>query len=125
MLINTIYPVILNNEFYTKENTLKNIKKYKYYIMFIKALKMKNIKEYTTFYDIYKGFNTNNKYDLFQLDEEGEKYDFLPIIINYRNLDKNKLLCIKYSINHSSTWKRKFKNQITKNNLLSIHSFNI
>jgi hypothetical protein len=29
-----------------------------------------------------------------------EKYDFLPIVINYRNLYKNKLFCIIYSINH-------------------------
>ena len=42
----------------------------------------------------------NNKLDLFELDEEIEKYDLLPIVINYRNLYNNKSFCIIYSIKH-------------------------
>ena len=82
--------------------------------MFIEALNKKKIKENTSFYDIYEEFNKDNNYDLFELDEELEKYDFLPIVINYRNLYKNQLLCIKYSINHFCTGKSKFKNQFVK-----------
>ena len=71
------------------------------------------------FYDIYEEFNRDNKLDLFELDEEIEKYDLLPIVIKYRNLYNNKLFCIIYSIKHFCTRKRKFKNQIMENNLMS------
>ena len=46
IFINTIYPAILNNQFYVNEITLKNNKKYNYYIMFIEALSKKNKREY-------------------------------------------------------------------------------
>ena len=72
-----------------------------------------------TFYDIYEEFNNDNKLDLFELDEEIEKYDLLPIVINYRNLYNNKLFCIIYSIKHFCTGKCKFKNQLMENNLMS------
>ena len=72
-----------------------------------------------TFYDIYEEFNNDNKLDLFELDKEIEKYDLLPIVINYRNLYNNKLFCIIYSIKHSCTEKSKFKNQLIENDLMS------
>ena len=72
-----------------------------------------------TFYDIYEEFNNDNKLDLFELDEEIEKYDLLPIVINYRNLYNNKLFCIIYSIKYFSTGKCKFKSQLMGNNLMS------
>ena len=49
-----------------------------------------------TFYDIYEEFNNDNKFNLFELDQEIEKYNLLPIVINYRNLYNNKLFCIIY-----------------------------
>ena len=72
-----------------------------------------------TFYDIYEEFNHDNKLDLFELDEEIEKYDLLPIVINYRNLYNNILFCIIYSIKHFYIGKCKFKNQLMENNLMS------
>ena len=78
--------------------------------MFIETLNQKKIEEQMTFYDIYEEFNHDNKLDLFELDEEIEKYDLLPIVINYRNLYNNKLFCIRYSIKHFGTGKCIFKN---------------
>ena len=119
IFINTIYPAIIKNQNEENEINLKKNKKYKYYIKFIETLNQKNIIEQMTFYDIYEEFNNDNKLDLFELDEEIEKYDLLPIVINYRNLYNNKLFCIIYSIKHFCTGKCKFKNQLIENNLMS------
>ena len=54
--------------------------------MFIEGISKKNKKDHTSFYEIYEEFNNDNKWDLFDLDQNLKKYDLLPIVILYRNL---------------------------------------
>ena len=119
IFINGIYPSILNKDLSRNKKMMNKIQKYKLYIKFIEELDKINMIGASYFYDIYDKFNKNNNCDLFELDEEKEKYEFLPIGINYRNFAKNELYCIKYSIIHFCTGKCKYNNQLRENNILS------
>ena len=119
IFINAIYPSILNKDLSRNKKMMNKIQKYKLYIKFIEELDKINMIGASYFYDIYDKFNKNNNCDLFELDEEKEKYEFLPIGINYRNFAKNELYCIKYSIIHFCTGKCKYNNQLRENNILS------
>ena len=119
IFINAIYPSISNKDLSRNKKMMNKIQKYKLYIKFIEELDKINMIGASYFYDIYDKFNKNNNCDLFELDEEKEKYEFLPIGINYRNFAKNELYCIKYSIIHFCTGKCKYNNQLKENNILS------
>ena len=119
IFINAIYPSILNKDFSRNKKMINKIKKYKLYIKFIEELDKINMMGSSYFYDIYENYNKNNNCDLFELDEEKEKYEFLPIGINYRNFVKNEIFCIKYSIIHFCTGKCRYKNQLRETNIMS------
>ena len=82
IFINKIYPSILNKDFSRNKKMINKIKKYKLYIKFIEELDKINMMGSSYLYDIYLKYNKNNNCDLFELDEEKEKYEFLPIGIN-------------------------------------------
>ena len=53
--------------------------------------------DFLFFYQIYDQYNKENKCDLLSL-KNNEKYNFVPIVINYRNFINNKFFCLNYSI---------------------------
>ena len=55
--------------------------------------------EFIRFYDLYEEFNQLNNINLFNLDDIEYK-NFVPIVINYRLLNNNKIFGIIYRISH-------------------------
>lgn len=52
--------------------------------------------------------------DLFKLDKAVEEHQFVPIVINYRNLMNANNFCVKYTIYHKCTGSWKFSNSKTQ-----------
>ena len=69
--------------------------------------------EFIRFYDLYEEFNQINLINLFNLDDIEYK-NFVPIVINYRLLNNNKIFGIIYLISHYSTGKCKFHSQLNE-----------
>ena len=80
---------------------------YKYY-------RKKICKEQIKFYHIYDQFNNINNCDIFEIDNF-EKSNMVPIVINCRTLNNNKIFCIKYKIKHICSGACKFSNQTIEN----------
>ena len=69
--------------------------------------------EFIRFYDLYEEFNQLNNINLFNLDDIEYK-NFVPIVINYRLLNNNKIFGIIYRISHYCTGKCKFHSQLNE-----------
>ena len=69
--------------------------------------------EFIGFYDLYEEFNQINLINLFNLDDIEYK-NFVPVVINYRYLNNNKIFGIIYRISHYCTGKCKFSSQLNE-----------
>ena len=115
LFINSILPLLeyndISNKNYIYDNTQDN--SFEKYINFISYIK-KNLKdECIKFYDLYEKYNTKNNMDLFKLDKLEYK-NFVPIVINYRLLNNNKIFGFIYRISHYCTGKCKYSAQLNE-----------
>ena len=120
LFINGILSIISNSDLlknnnYLHDSTLNN--DFKLYLNFIHFINNKIKGEFINFYDLYEEYNQINNIDLFKLDDIEYK-NFVPIVINYRLLNNNKIFCIIYRISHYCTGTCKFSNQL-KEELIS------
>ena len=120
LFINVILPIISNSDLlknnnYLYDSTLNN--DFKLYLNFIHFINNKIKGEFINFYDLYEEYNQINNIDLFKLDDIEYK-NFVPIVINYRLLNNNKIFCIIYRISHYCTGTCKFSSQL-KEELIS------
>ena len=106
LFIFSIYPKIKEVIYHNKNLE----KKFLCYISFIEEIVDKYLNKEIKFYDIYDKFVINNKINIFNL-QENEKYEFVPIIINYRPLINAEPFIIKYRIHHYCTGSCKFSAQ--------------
>ena len=91
----------------TQENSFEK------YINFISYIKQHLKGEYIYFYDLYENYNMINNINLFNLDNLEYK-KFVPIVINYRLLNNNKIFGFIYRIRHYCTGKCKFSSQLNE-----------
>ena len=108
IFIYSIYPnikeIIQNNLNESSKND------FTLYIKFINEILEKYLNKGNKFYEILDNFNNQYQVNIYNL-RDNEKYQFLPIIINYRLLVNIEYFCIDYKIKHFCTGNCKFNNQ--------------
>ena len=99
--------IINNNYIYdiTRDNSFEK------YINFISYIIQHLKGEYIYFYELYENYGLINNINLFNLDNLEYK-KFVPIVINYRLLNNNKIFEFIYRISHYSKGKCKFSLQL-------------
>ena len=120
LFINGILPNISNSELLNNNKYLYDLtsnNEFELYLNFINFIKKKITGEFIKFYDLYEEYNQLNNINLFNLDDIEYK-NFVPIVINYRLLNNNRIFCIIYRISHYCTGKCKFSSQL-KEELIS------
>ena len=93
--INTIKP---NIEKYIGKNKYKDNYKYILYnkLIYYTISEANNNNQYQYFYNLLDKFNSTNKCNLFELCKKIEKFELVPIVINYKNFYNMNLFCRNY-----------------------------
>ena len=115
IFIFSIKPFLENNVDILNDYKFEENKESKFplYIKFIETIEKDITKNYIYFYTIYDKFNKKNKCNLFELDKT-ELHKVVPIVLNYRNFNNNKLFGIIYKIKHYCSGKCKFSRQLVE-----------